>query len=88
MAAGSTGSTRTSSILVIPGRRIAAIRRSRTCPTGSARLPDQILPLMQARVEEREIAQILGLTHGDVELLFRHLQQSPGGVLSTSGISR
>ena len=34
----------------------------------------QILPLMQARVEEREIAHVLGLTHGDVELLFRHLQ--------------
>ena len=34
----------------------------------------QILPLMQARVEEREIAHALGLSHGDVELLFRHLQ--------------
>jgi hypothetical protein len=37
-------------------------------------LIDRILPLLQARTEEREIARILGLCHADVELLFRHLQ--------------
>ncbi|MGC8638482.1 MAG: SMI1/KNR4 family protein [Isosphaeraceae bacterium] len=37
-------------------------------------LTDQVRPLMRARVEEREIARMLGLPHGDVELLFRHLQ--------------
>jgi hypothetical protein len=35
---------------------------------------ERILPLMRARVEEREIANTLGLSHGDVELVFRHLQ--------------
>ena len=33
-----------------------------------------VLPMMQARVEEREIARSLGLSDTDVELLFRHLQ--------------
>jgi hypothetical protein len=37
-------------------------------------LAEQVRPLMQARVEEREIARMLGLPDGDVELLFRHLQ--------------
>jgi hypothetical protein len=49
--------------------------------TPQPELPDRlrpftsrILPLVQARTEEREIAHVLGLSHADVELLFRHLQ--------------
>ncbi len=37
---------------------------------------EQVVPLMQARVEEREIAQNLGLSDSDLELLFRHIQHS------------
>jgi hypothetical protein len=39
-------------------------------------LAEQVLPLMTARVEEREIAQALGLSDADLELIFRHLQHS------------
>jgi hypothetical protein len=35
---------------------------------------EQVLPLVQAHVEDREIAASLGLSHGDVELLYRHFQ--------------
>jgi hypothetical protein len=35
---------------------------------------ERILPLMQARVDEREAATSLGLRPSDVELLYRHLQ--------------
>jgi len=34
----------------------------------------RVLQLMQSRTEEREVAEVLGLSHSDVELLFRHLQ--------------
>jgi hypothetical protein len=35
---------------------------------------DKIAPLMQARIDEREIARLLTLSQADVELLFRHVQ--------------
>jgi hypothetical protein len=49
--------------------------------TPQPELPDRlrpftsrVLPLMQAKLEEREIAQCLGLSDADLELIFRHLQ--------------
>jgi hypothetical protein len=49
--------------------------------TPQPELPDRlrpftsrIMPLLRSRLEEREIANALGLTDDDVELLFRHLQ--------------
>lgn len=40
---------------------------------------ERLAPLMRSRVDEREIARDLQLEHGDVELLFRHLQhEAPG----------
>jgi SMI1/KNR4 family protein SUKH-1 len=38
-----------------------------------------VVPLIRARADEREIARVLGLTRGDLEILFRHVQHiSPG----------
>jgi hypothetical protein len=49
--------------------------------TPQPELPDRLksfvgrlVPLMRARVDEREIAHLLQLEHSDLELLFRHLQ--------------
>ena len=71
--AGSTGSIPISSIWATPGRPTAATRPSPSFPTGFARSPTGAAAHAVAS-EEREIAAVLGLTHGDVELLFRHLQ--------------
>ena len=37
-------------------------------------LAGQIEPLMRAGADDRMIADVLGITRGDVEVLFRHLQ--------------
>ena len=58
-------------------------------------LPDRLLPFVQrscrscrSRVDEREIAQALQLEHGDVELLFRHLQHAAPDYAVVSGRTR
>ena len=41
-------------------------------------LAPRVLPLMHPGADDRSIAERLGVTRGDVEALFRHLQHVPG----------
>ncbi len=43
-------------------------------------LAPRVLPLMRPGADDRQIATCLGITRGDVEALFRHLQHLPTGV--------
>jgi hypothetical protein len=43
-------------------------------------LAPRVLPLMRPGVDDRSIATALGISLGDVEALFRHLQHGPTGV--------
>jgi len=48
-------------------------------PPRLRRLTSDVLPLMRPGADERSIASTLGISRGDVELIFRHLQHGPGG---------
>jgi hypothetical protein len=43
-------------------------------------LAPRALPLMRPGVDDRSVASELGISRGDVETLFRHLQHGPSGV--------
>jgi hypothetical protein len=60
--------------------------RAHLAHTAPPPLPDRlraiaprILPLMRPGADDRSIASALGISRGDVEVLFRHLQHSPNG---------
>jgi hypothetical protein len=42
-------------------------------------LAERVIPLMKPGADDRSIASTLGITRGDVEALFRHLQHGPDG---------
>jgi hypothetical protein len=48
-------------------------------PARLARLAPRVRPLMLTGVDDRSIASSLGISRGDVEALFRHLQHGQGG---------
>lgn len=48
-------------------------------PARLLRLAPRVAPLMGPEADERSIASSLGITRGDVEQIFRHLQHGPNG---------
>ena len=51
-----------------------------TLPARLRPLAKQALPMMRPGVDDRSVASALGITRGDVETLFRHLQHAPAGL--------
>lgn len=49
-------------------------------PARLRRLAPRVAPMMRPGADERSIASSLGISRGDVEMIFRHLQHGPNGV--------